>query len=504
MQTKILRGVALTVIGGALLAACAGGGAPATALTPVIESSIQADSRVIAEGRVVPQMSAALAMPVNGTAREVLVKEGDVVQANQVLLRLDPRRQAAAVAQAEAGLARAQAALNRLKAGVTEEEIRIAEAQLLRAKAQLRQTTGGVTASDIRAAEARLQEAQAQLKELENGGRSNDIAAAEARLDQARSTLETDRDRLSAAKTDAQITMDQAVTALTKAQSAYVVARKDWETVDSTGEHPTQGVRLGEAERRQFYDAFVQAEANLKNAELEVEAARIAFNAAREAEETGVQTGEKRVAEAEANLRRERANTDADELASARAEVADAQAKLDRLRGDERGGAIAGAEAAIAEAEANVAKLRAGASPAAIAEAEAEVMSAEAALQAQQVQLDELELRAPFTGIVAAVDVKIGEYVQPGTAVVQIGDPSVWQIETTDLTELGIVKVSEGAPVTITFDALPGVEMAGQVTRIRSLGENRQGDITYRVIITPNEQDSRLRWNMTASVVIGE
>jgi len=46
--------------------------------------------------------------------------------------------------------------------------------------------------------------------------------------------------------------------------------------------------------------------------------------------------------------------------------------------------------------------------------------------------------------------------------------------------------------------------MAGQVTRIRSLGENRQGDITYRVIITPNEQDSRLRWNMTASVVIGE
>jgi HlyD family secretion protein len=44
--------------------------------------------------------------------------------------------------------------------------------------------------------------------------------------------------------------------------------------------------------------------------------------------------------------------------------------------------------------------------------------------------------------------------------------------------------------------------MPGTVTRIRALGENRQGDITYRVIITPDTQDSQLRWNMTASVAI--
>jgi HlyD family secretion protein len=197
-------------------------------------------------------------------------------------------------------------------------------------------------------------------------------------------------------------------------------------------------------------------------------------------------------------------STNNDELAAARAEVADAQARLDKLRGEERSGAIAVAEAALAEAQANLARLKAGPTTAQIAEAEAEVRRATAALLAARTQLDEMTLRAPFGGLVAAVNIKPGEYVTPGTALITIGDPSAWQIETTDLTELSIVKVQPDALATITFDALPGVEMQGRVTRIRELGENRQGDITYRVIIAPNQHDTRLRWNMTASVAIGQ
>ena len=54
----------------------------------------------------------------------------------------------------------------------------------------------------------------------------------------------------------------------------------------------------------------------------------------------------------------------------------------------------------------------------------------------------------------------------------------------------------------ITVDALPGVEIPGKVTRIRAYGENRQGDIVYMVVVKPDRQDERLRWNMTASVSI--
>ena len=34
------------------------------------------------------------------------------------------------------------------------------------------------------------------------------------------------------------------------------------------------------------------------------------------------------------------------------------------------------------------------------------------------------------------------------------------------------------------------------------LGTNRQGDIVYKVIVTPDSQDKRLQWNMTASVTV--
>lgn len=42
----------------------------------------------------------------------------------------------------------------------------------------------------------------------------------------------------------------------------------------------------------------------------------------------------------------------------------------------------------------------------------------------------------------------------------------------------------------------------GKVKRVRSFGESRLGDITYRVTIALDRLDTRLRWNMTASVAI--
>lgn len=105
--------------------------------------------------------------------------------------------------------------------------------------------------------------------------------------------------------------------------------------------------------------------------------------------------------------------------------------------------------------------------------------------------------------MVAALDAKVGEQVVAGAPVVRLADLSAWEIETTDLTEVQVVKLVVGDSTTITVDALPGVEMAGTVVRIRSLGENRQGDVVYRVTVRPSQSDARLRWNMTAMVSVG-
>ncbi len=507
MHVRIMM---LVLLASGLLAACSG---PTPDTTPTPVPVVRTDTRVVAEARVVPAFSANLSAAGGGVAMDVPVKEGDKVSQGQLLLQLDARRANAGVAQAEADLARAQASLAKLKAGATPEEISIAEAQLARAEAQSRQTSGSVTESDLAAAEARLRQVTAELQRVRRGARASDVAASQARLEQARASQLTERDRLSEAKTQAQLQVDQAASALTQAQSSYSTALQNWQYVQDTGNDPVQPKtvdskgravpnKLNDTQRQQYYDAFIQAQAALASAEAGVEQATVTFNTARQAEVNGNQAAEQQVAEAQAMLETTRASVDPDQIAAAQARVASAQADLDKLKGDQRTGSLDVAQASVAEARANLAMLQSGPSREDLALAAADIQRAEAALVAAQASLAELELRAPFAGIVAAIDLKPGEYVMPGKPVFQLGDSSAWLIETTDLTELNVVQVQPGALAKITFDAIPDLELTGKVTRVKALGENRQGDITYTVVITPDTYDARLRWNMTASVVI--
>ena len=134
-----------------------------------------------------------------------------------------------------------------------------------------------------------------------------------------------------------------------------------------------------------------------------------------------------------------------------------------------------------------------------LALAESRLTSAQAQLASAQLRLEDLELRAPFSGTIVISDLEVGELVNPGVAVV-LADEGRWEIETTDLTELDVVGVAEGMPVEVSVDALPDVVMTGVVERIKILGETMQGDVTYRVVIALDDQDDRLRWNMTTLV----
>jgi HlyD family secretion protein len=130
------------------------------------------------------------------------------------------------------------------------------------------------------------------------------------------------------------------------------------------------------------------------------------------------------------------------------------------------------------------------------------VAAAQATLAQARAALADTELRAPFAGAVAELDARVGEQVTPGSPVAQLADFSTWQIETDDLTELGVVDIDSGSPVTISVDAIPDLELTGQVTSIKPIGENKRGDITYTVVVEPQQQDERLRWNMTTVVSI--
>ncbi|MBV7327258.1 HlyD family efflux transporter periplasmic adaptor subunit [Chloroflexi bacterium TSY] len=179
-----------------------------------------------------------------------------------------------------------------------------------------------------------------------------------------------------------------------------------------------------------------------------------------------------------------------------------AKAALDDLLAEADNSDIASANASIVSAQADLDLLLTGNEQEAIDAARATVIANEASVRDAQAALNESTLLAPFSGTVAAVNIEVGEHVSVGVAVIQLADTSEWRIETEDLTELDVVNVARGDAVEISFDALTDVALTGMVKNIKPLGENNQGDITYTVLVELNEQDERLRWNMSAEANI--
>lgn len=486
-----MKKILISIVLVALASGCANTPAPTPTPAAQVATAIPAAGGSLrAEGRVVPARRASLSLPVGGVVAELLVAEGDAAASGQPLLRVSRARAEAAVAQAEADLAWAKATYESLREAATPEEVGAAEAQLAQARAQLRQTAGGVTQSDIAAAEAQLAQAQAAQAQLQQGPSEANLEQAEAHLAQAQAAAQAQRDSLSATKVLAQSKLEQTANALRDAQDTY--SRVYWENRESE--------RLPGDLPQVRKDAEAAALRAVQNAEEAMSQAQVALTAAQEAEVSGVAAAEAEVRNAQARLNGLTAPATTDQVAAARAQVAASRATLERLRGDERAGSLGAAQAAVDQAEANLARLKAGATEGDLAVAAAQVQRAEAALNLARVALDETELRAPFAATVVAITSRPGEYVAVGTSAIEIADLSEWQIETTDLTEQSITRIREGDRASVSLDAIPDLDLAGTVSHIQTLGENKQGDITYAVTIILDEQDPRLRWNMTTSV----
>lgn len=164
-------------------------------------------------------------------------------------------------------------------------------------------------------------------------------------------------------------------------------------------------------------------------------------------------------------------------------------------------GNLSVAQAEVENAKRDYEAVKGGPDPDKLAVAKARVENSRAQLEAAKAALEGLELRAPFSGVVVSNNLNVGEQVNPSSPnLVVFADTSLWKIKTTDLTERDVVDIHEGQPAKVSFDAIPNLSLGGEVERIKPLGENRQGDITYTVWIALDEQDDRLRWNMTSFV----
>jgi multidrug efflux pump subunit AcrA (membrane-fusion protein) len=135
-----------------------------------------------------------------------------------------------------------------------------------------------------------------------------------------------------------------------------------------------------------------------------------------------------------------------------------------------------------------------------IALAQSRLDNAEAQVAAAQNALGNYELKAPFNGTVADINVSPNQQVGPETWAAVMIDDRQWYVETSDLTEYDVVKINIGDSANISIDALPQIEMAGVVEDISIAPKTQAGDVIYTVRLRIDKPDPLIRWGMTMEV----
>jgi RND family efflux transporter MFP subunit len=96
--------------------------------------------------------------------------------------------------------------------------------------------------------------------------------------------------------------------------------------------------------------------------------------------------------------------------------------------------------------------------------AAASVAEARAALLDAETRLAKTEIRAPFGGVVSALDLEPGAYLNPGQRVAELADLSEVEVEV-GLSDREILSVADGDPVRVSVRALSGRSFDGRIVR---------------------------------------
>ncbi len=161
---------------------------------------------------------------------------------------------------------------------------------------------------------------------------------------------------------------------------------------------------------------------------------------------------------------------------------------------------IISAARTIEEKELSLAKTKSGADNLDIRAKKIAVQQKEDALVTARQALADHYVRAPFDGVIAKVDIKKGDSLSSGGAVVTlITKQHTAQIS---LNEVDAAKIKVGQKVNVAFDAIDGLKISGVVAEIDALGTVSQGVVTYNVKIVLDTQDDRIKLGMSVSATI--
>jgi HlyD family secretion protein len=330
-----------------------------------------------------------------------------------------------------------------------------AQANLDSAQAKLEQTQkGNATAEEIAAAQAALDSAQAVYTKTVAGASSTDVAAAQA--------------------------------SVTSAQAAYTAAVSSAAAGDST---------------------LRALKATLDEAEIALQQAQAAYDRVAWRSDVGMSSESKTLQTATIEYQKDLANYNAQlttsgsdaqsKIASAKASLASAQKNLADLKVSSSD--IASAKANLESAKSNLAKLTSAGTATDVAIAQASVTSAEQSLKQAQLNLENATLKAPFDGVISAVNIVPGSSVSSNAMTLINTDPLHIELK---LSENNVTKAVVGQTVNLSSDALSDWKAQGTVSYVAPSGTTSNGVVTYLVRVDFKNTDTRIKVGMTSNVDI--
>ncbi len=140
-----------------------------------------------------------------------------------------------------------------------------------------------------------------------------------------------------------------------------------------------------------------------------------------------------------------------------------------------------------------------------LALAEAGVKQAMASLQDARISLGYTDIVSPVDGVVVSRNVDVGQTVaasfQTPTLFLIAQDLTKMQVDS-NVSESDIGSAHEGQPASFLVDAYPGRTFHGRVAQVRNAPITVQNVVTYDVVIAVDNQDLALKPGMTATVTI--
>ncbi|MBI2872216.1 MAG: efflux RND transporter periplasmic adaptor subunit [Chloroflexi bacterium] len=502
-------------------------------LVPVSRGALV--NQVSTSGSLVFASRATLTFGSQGTVDNVLVQEGQQVKKGQVLASLDKATIASlekAVAQAKVSVRNAQDALD--------------QAQAPRSALELAQAEAAVATARLN-----LQKAQKARDELAAGPDADVLARAYSQIDSTKVSLDNARRDLELQQTQWDATLQAKRDHLQEAADGYRTVFRRFLGMDLTDAQllhdPDSLLKewgadldalFGSAQRFQdlaqgywaagvppddpmtpWNETTVYGWVNLFPGKLvpgtggetsaaqvvsvkgDVDAAWEALKAARDDLSTAELQAAKALASGESGVKRAE-----EALEEAQTALADLQQEPDPLELDVKEKQVVVSQASLDQALENLAKLQTDPDPLDMALAQTQLDSAQADLERAEERLALAVLQAPMAGVISAVGVEAGQAVNASTAIVEIVDPTIVEIDGV-VDEVDVLFVREGARADVTMDALRGSVLAGTVSTIASGARSQQGVVSYPISIlvqVPEGVQLREGLSATASIVIRE